>query len=214
MDPIFFESPEAFRRWLARHHKRAPEVLVGFHKKHTGKPSLTWPQSVDEALCYGWIDGIRRSIDPEGYTIRFTPRRKGSIWSAINLKRVPELIREGRMQPAGRAVYQARDPAKAGLYSFEQRQNARLTPALLRRFRANRKAWTFFEAQPPGYRKIATFYVMSAKQEETRLRRLDTLIKDSAAGQRIGPLRRPGSSEAPRKSGKAPSRGSARTPRK
>ncbi len=213
MDPIFFDSPTAFRRWLARHHKTAPELLVGFYKRHTGKPSLTWPQSVDEALCYGWIDGIRRTIDHEGYTIRFTPRRKGSIWSAINLKRVPELVREGRMAPAGLAVFEARDPAKAGLYSFEQRHSARFPPELLRRFRANRKAWAFFETQPPGYRKIATFYVMSAKQEETRLRRLDNLIRDSAAGLRIGPLRRPESSSAPRKSGKAPSRGSGRTPR-
>lgn len=216
MEPVFFASPAAFRRWLEKHHATSPELLVGFYKKHTGKPSLTWQESVDEALCFGWIDGIRRSIDHEGYAIRFTPRRKGSTWSAINLERVPELVRAGRMTPAGLAAYRVRDPAKSGLYSFEQRHQSRLTPAMQKEFRANRKAWAFWEAQPPGYRRIALFYVMSARREETRQRRLERLIADSAAGRRIGLLQRPAtprSSEAPRKSGKGRGPDSGRTGR-
>jgi uncharacterized protein YdeI (YjbR/CyaY-like superfamily) len=185
MNPIFFASPGEFRDWLAENHDRATEVLVGFHKKHTGKPTLTWPQSVDEALCYGWIDGIRRSLGADAYTIRFTPRKTKSTWSAVNLKRVPELIAEGRMQPAGLKAYEASEESNSRIYAYENRDKAVFDPALEARFRANEKAWSFFQAQPPGYRRLMTFRVMSAKQEATRLRRLDQLIADSEAGRRM-----------------------------
>jgi uncharacterized protein YdeI (YjbR/CyaY-like superfamily) len=188
-DVKFFETPAAFRRWLARHHRSARELWVGFHKKATGRPSLTWPQAVDEALCFGWIDGIRKSIDGDSYMIRFTPRRARSTWSLVNTRRVTELIREGRMQPAGLAAFEARDPLKSGMYSFE-RSAAALDAEAEARFKANRAAWSFFQSQPVGYRKTAIHWVVSAKKAETRARRLATLVSDSAAGQRIGPLRR------------------------
>lgn len=191
-EPTFFAAPEDFRRWLERHHGTENELLVGFHKKATGKPSMTWPQSVDEALCFGWIDGIRRSHGEESYTIRFTPRRPRSIWSAVNTRRAQELIALGRMRPPGLAAFQARDPKRSGLYSFEQREHAKLDASATKRFRSNRKAWAYFMAQPPGYRKIAVFWVTSAKREDTRDRRLQILIDDSAAGRRIAPLRRGG----------------------
>lgn len=190
LEPIYFESPAAFRRWLAANHDTAIEVLVGFHKSHTGRPTLTWPESVDEALCVGWIDGVRRRVDEERYTIRFTPRRPGSVWSLINIRKVEALIREGRMTAAGLRVFEARRPHRSGIYSFEARHDAALDAAETRRFKADKAAWAFFQAQPPGYRKVALFYVVSAKKPETRERRLGTLIADSAAGQRIGLLRR------------------------
>ena len=190
MKPVFFATPADFRRWLKKHHKSTAELLVGFYKKGSGRPSITWPESVDEALCFGWIDGVRRSLDDESYTIRFTPRRPGSNWSLINIRKVEALIRDGRMEPAGLEAFKARDEAKSGVYSFEQRENAKLDRKAEARFKANRAAWKFFQAQPPGYRKIAAFYVMSAKREETRERRLKILIEESAAGQRIGMLRR------------------------
>ena len=190
--PKFFATPEAWRRWLEKHHQTERELLVGFYKKGSGRPSITWPESVDEALCFGWIDGVRRSIDAESYSIRFTPRRAGSIWSAVNTRRVAELIREERVYPAGLRTFQARDPKKSGLYSFEQRKSARLTRAEEARFKSNPVAWTFFQSLPPGYRRTATFWIASAKREETRARRLATLIADSATGRKLGPLRRPG----------------------
>ena len=190
-DVTFFETPAAFRRWLAKHHRSARELWVGFHKKATGRPSLTWPQAVDEALCVGWIDGVRKSINADSYMIRFTPRRSGSNWSLVNTRRATELIREGRMRPAGLAAFEVRDPLKSGVYSFE-RSAAALDGEAEARFKANRAAWSFFQAQPAGYRKTAIHWVVSAKKAETRARRLATLIGDSAAGQRIGPLRRPG----------------------
>lgn len=213
MKPIFFDSPDSFRRWLEKNHATSQELYVGYHKVHTGRPSLTWAQSVDEALCFGWIDGIRRSLGAEGYMIRFTPRRKQSIWSRVNLKRVPELIEEGRMTKSGLAAYERRNPEKTNKYAFEQRETARLLPAMVKKFRTNPKAWAFFQAQPPGYRRLLAFYVVSAKQYATRLRRLDRLIGDSAAGRRVGMLERPKprSSGASRKSGKGPSRRSSRT---
>jgi uncharacterized protein YdeI (YjbR/CyaY-like superfamily) len=189
-DAVYFPSPAAFRRWLAANHETAAELIVGFHKTHTGRPTLTWPESVDEALCFGWIDGIRRRVDAERYTIRFTPRRKRSIWSQINVKRVGVLTREGRMRPAGLRAFEARHADRTGLYSFERRETAAFDPAELKQFRARRRAWRFFESQPPGYRKVATFYVTSAKRLETRARRLAMLIADSEAGQRIAPIRR------------------------
>lgn len=192
MQPTFFATPADFRQWLQAHHQTERELLVGFYKKGSGRPSITWPESVAEALCFGWIDGVRKSIDDESYTIRFTPRKRGSIWSAVNMRLAEELIRDGRMQPAGLAAWEARDPARSAVYSFEQKEAAQLTPEMEARFRENAQAWKFWEAQPPGYRKTATHYVMSAKREDTRARRLQTLIDDSAAGRRIGLLRRPG----------------------
>ena len=189
-DPVYFASPAEFRAWLALHHDSERELLVGFHKKGTGRPSMTWAESVDEALCYGWIDGVRRSVDAERYTIRFTPRTASSTWSLVNVRRAEALIESGRMQPAGMRAFEARQPDRTGVYSFEQRAEAALDGAMVERFRANEAAWAFWEAQPPGYRRTATWYVASAKKEETRTRRLDRLIDDSAAGRRIKELRR------------------------
>jgi uncharacterized protein YdeI (YjbR/CyaY-like superfamily) len=187
MNATFFATPADFRRWLEKNHDKATELLVGFHKKGSGKPSITWPESVDEALCFGWIDGVRRSIDEESYSIRFTPRRVRSVWSNVNTKRVAELTKRGRMHPSGLAAFEARDPTRSGIYSFEQREkNKKLGAAYEARLKANTKAWAFFQAQPPGYRRLASLWVMSAKKEETKLRRLATLIADSAAGRRIG----------------------------
>jgi uncharacterized protein YdeI (YjbR/CyaY-like superfamily) len=188
--PTFFGTPAGFRRWLERHHDSQTELWVGFHKKRTGRPSITWPESVDEALCFGWIDGIRKKLDEDRYTIRFTPRKRGSTWSAVNLRRAKELIAQSRMNPAGLAAFEGRDPKKSGLYSFEQRKTIELDAALLARFKRNPAAWRFFASQPPGYQRTAIFYVMSAKKEETRARRLDVVIAESAAGRRIGLLRR------------------------
>jgi uncharacterized protein YdeI (YjbR/CyaY-like superfamily) len=190
--PTFFPTPAGFRRWLSRHHASATELWVGYRKKATGQASITWPESVDEALCFGWIDGLRKSIDASSYMIRFTPRRPDSTWSLVNVRRVAELTRLGRMKPAGVRAFDARDPGKSGEYSFEQREQARLSAAETLQFRANREAWAFFSSQPPGYRKLTVFWIASAKRDDTRARRLRTLIDDSAAGRRIGPLRRPG----------------------
>lgn len=184
MDPTFFPAPADFRNWLRRHHASAPELWVGFYKKHTERPSITWPESVDEALCVGWIDGIRKTIDAESYRIRFTPRRRGSTWSAVNIQRVAVLTNEKRMQPAGLAAFAARIEKKSGIYAYEQRSE-NLPERYARRFRRNKKAWTFFAAQPPSYRKTLSWWVVSAKQEATRARRLAKLIAESARGQRL-----------------------------
>jgi uncharacterized protein YdeI (YjbR/CyaY-like superfamily) len=189
--PRFFATTEDFRAWLKDHHATATELVVGFHKKHTRRKSITWTEAVREALCFGWIDGIRRSLGDESYTIRFTPRRPGSIWSSLNIRHVEELIREGRMTPAGLAVYEARKPERTGIYSFEQRHSARLEQQQEDAFRADRAAWEFFQAQPPSYRQTAIYWVVSAKREETRSRRLATLIADSAAGRRLAQLTPP-----------------------
>ena len=189
MKPKFFASPSGLRSWLAKNHAKERELWVGLYRKGTGKPSITWPELVDQLLCFGWIDGVRKSIDEESYMIRVTPRRAGSVWSAVNLRRIGELIEAGQMTRAGRAVWEARDPAKAGRYSFERAQ-ASLGEAYEAEFRSNRKAWTYFASQAPSYRKAATWWVMSAKREDTRSRRLATLIRDSANGERIGPMRR------------------------
>jgi len=194
MKPLFFPTPADFRRWLERHHETAGELLVGFYKKGTGKPSITWPESVDEALCFGWIDGVRRTIDDESYSIRFTPRRARSNWSAVNLKRVEELTKLGRMRPAGLRAYEARDPARCAVYSYEQPEKPAevgLSPAYEAKIKANRKAWAFFESQAPYYRRVVARWVMTAKKEETRLKRLATLIDDSAHGRRIAGMERP-----------------------
>ena len=182
---MFFPTPGDFRKWLKKNHRKESELWVGYYKKGSGRPSITWPESVDEALCFGWIDGVRKSLDADSYVIRFTPRKGGSIWSEVNTRRAGELIREKRMEAAGLRAFEARDPEKTGLYSFEQRHSAKLDEAAEAKFRRNRKAWGFWEAQPPGYRKIITWWVVSAKREETRARRLQTLIDASAAGKRI-----------------------------
>ncbi len=191
MRPRFFSTPADFRAWLEAHHETEKELLVGFHKKGSGKPSITWPESVDEALCFGWIDGVRRSLPPAAYTIRFTPRRPTSIWSAVNVARAAELKKNGRMRPAGLRAFAARTPERTGIYSFERKKLAKLSKEQETTLRANRKAAAFFDAQPPGYRWLVIHWVTSAKRSETRERRLARLIADSAAGRRIGMLARP-----------------------
>jgi len=190
--PTFFATPAEFRAWLEEHHAAETELLVGFYKKGSGKPSITWPESVDEALCYGWIDGVRRSLGDDAYTIRFTPRKKRSFWSNVNIRRAGELIAEGRMRPAGLVAFEARTGERSGVYSFEQKDQERVVfdEAQARQFQGDAKAWGFFQAQPPWYRRTATWWVISAKKEETRAKRLATLIADSAAGRPIRGLDR------------------------
>jgi uncharacterized protein YdeI (YjbR/CyaY-like superfamily) len=191
-EPTFFVTQADFRAWLEKHHESSRELWVGFHKKAVGRPSITWPEAVDEALCFGWIDGVRKSIDAESYMNRFTPRKPGSIWSDVNVRRARELSRLGLMSPAGRAAFRERTEARTAVYSYEQRNAPVLGDAYERQLRANPQAWDFFQSQPPGYRKAATWWVISAKKEETRQRRLGTLIEDSARGRRVPPLTPPG----------------------
>ena len=191
MDPIFFETPQELRAWLERNHAQEKELLVGFHKKSTGRPSITWPELVDEILCFGWIDGIRRGIGDERYTIRITPRKATSNWSAVNIKRVAELEKEGRMTPAGRAAFERRSEKRSGIYSYEQRRNAKLDREQERDFKANKDAWAFFQSQAPSYRRTAVYWVTTAKREETRRKRLAQLIEDSASGRRLRHLTPP-----------------------
>jgi uncharacterized protein YdeI (YjbR/CyaY-like superfamily) len=186
---IFFATPEELRAWLEEHHASAAELWVGFYKKGSGRPSITWPESVDEALCVGWIDGIRKSIDGESYRIRFTPRKPRSTWSAVNLARVEALTREGRMRPAGLAAFEKRIEAKSGIYAYEQRKTAELDEAAEQRFRSDPEAWEYFQSRPPGYRKTALWWVVSAKKEETRRKRLEQLIEDSRNQRLIAQLR-------------------------
>ncbi|HEU0015443.1 MAG TPA: YdeI/OmpD-associated family protein [Longimicrobium sp.] len=187
-EPVFFATPAEWRAWLEAHHASERELLVGFHKVGSGRPSITWPESVDQALCFGWIDGVRRSLGPDAYTIRFTPRKPRSTWSAVNIRRFGELREMGLVHPAGMAAWERRTEDNSGIYSYEQRHQAVLDAELEARFRADAAAWAFFQAQPPGYRATATFFVMGAKQPATRLRRLERLIADSAAGRRITEL--------------------------
>ena len=194
MTPTFFATPARFRAWLQKHHKDADELWVGFYKKATGKPSITWQEAVDEALCFGWIDGIRKSVDAESYTNRFTPRRRGSFWSAINTRRALELIKEGRMRAAGKAAFEARDARKTDAVA-RVRDAARLEKAHEAQFKANRAAWEFFSAQPPGYRRMAAWWILSARRDETQAKRLATLIQMSASGRRLLPMQ-PASSRA------------------
>ena len=184
MTPTFFRTPADFRSWLDRHHASERELWVGFYKVKSGKKGMVYRGALDEALCYGWIDGLVRRVDEESYAQRFTPRKKDSTWSLVNIRRVKELIANGRMHAAGLAAFEGRNEKKAGLYSFEQSQ-VRLAPAFARQLKANPAARAFFEAQPPGYRRLATWWVMSAKKDETRARRFVTLLDDSAAGRRI-----------------------------
>jgi len=178
MKPKFFPTPTAWRDWLEQHHHDQKELLVGFYKKDSGKPSITWPESVDGALCFGWIDGVRRRIDDLSYSIRFTPRRPRSIWSAVNIKRVEELTQQGLMSAAGIQAFDARQEDRSRIYAFEQK-SIQFEDAHERRFKANAAAWKFFRSQPPSYQRVATWWVISAKREETKQKRLERLIADS-----------------------------------
>jgi uncharacterized protein YdeI (YjbR/CyaY-like superfamily) len=180
----FFRNPAELRDWFDRNHETEQELWVGFHHKATGKPTLTWSESVDEALCVGWIDGIRKRHDPTSYKIRFTPRRKGSIWSAVNLRKVANLKKQRRMRRAGLRAYDARDPAKCAIYSYEQ-VSSELPSPYCDVIRKNTQAWAFFQAQPPGYRKIITRYIMSARKEETRMARASKVAGLSAQKKRL-----------------------------
>jgi uncharacterized protein YdeI (YjbR/CyaY-like superfamily) len=183
-DPLFFASPEELRSWFKENHATAAEIWLGYHKKNSGHASVTWPESVDEALCVGWIDGIRKSIDRQSYKIRFTPRRRGSIWSAVNIRRAAALTSKGRMTPAGRKAFAARKENKSGIYSYEQRR-AELPEPCEKILRRNPAAWTFFQARPPSYRKMMSWWIASAKREETRRVRLARLIAASAEGRSL-----------------------------
>ena len=192
MKPTFFPSPPGWHAWLEEHHEKFQELWVGFHKRDSGKPSITWPEAVDGALCFGWIDGVRKSLNEASYVIRFTPRRLRSVWSAVNIKRVAELTKMGMMRPAGVQAFERRTGDRSEIYAYEQRKGAKLGRAHEKAFRANKKAWKFFQAQPPWYQRTASWWVISAKKEETRLRRLAQLIEDSEHGRTILELRRPG----------------------
>jgi uncharacterized protein YdeI (YjbR/CyaY-like superfamily) len=189
-EPIFFESPEAFYAWLEEHHETATEVYVGFYKQATGKRAMSWSEAVDQALCFGWIDSRANAIDEERYMQRFTPRKPGSNWSKINVEKVAKLKEAGKMRPAGLAAFERRRDDRTGVYSFE-RENAELPPELEARLRANQAASEYWDSKPPWYRRSATHWVLSAKREETRERRLAQLVEDSANGIDVKPLRRP-----------------------
>jgi uncharacterized protein YdeI (YjbR/CyaY-like superfamily) len=186
-DPRFFASVAAFRAWLEANHGKEAVLWIGFWKAHTGREGLTYLEAVEEALCFGWIDGLKKRRDEHAFVQRFTPRKPRSIWSAVNIRKAEALKRAGRMAKPGLEAFEGRDRARAGLYSFENR-HVGLAVELDKRFRARKKAWKYFEAQPPGYRRIAAFWVMSAKREETRERRLAQLIADSARGLRLAHL--------------------------
>jgi uncharacterized protein YdeI (YjbR/CyaY-like superfamily) len=208
------KSAADFRAWLRANHRRETEVWVCFWKKHTGRPSLTWQESVDEALCVGWIDGIRKRRDDESFIQRFTPRRKGSNWSLINIARVEALTKEGRMLPAGLAAFALRSEARSGIYAFERDHPAQFTSTEEKAFRARKKAWAFFESQPPGHRKIVLHWLASAKRAETRTKRFETLVADSAQGLRIASQRPTASPRSARKPARATgSRAASAAPR-
>lgn len=180
----FFRSSTELRRWLEKNHDKAQVLWIGFHRKDSGKGGITYAQALDEALCYGWIDGIRKKLDDSSFTIRFTPRKKSSIWSRVNIGHIERLTREGRMMPSGTAAYEAKDESKSGIYSFE-RGPAELPPEMQERFRKRARAWKYFQSQPPYYRKIATWYVIGAKRDDTREKRLSSLIDHSAREMRL-----------------------------
>jgi uncharacterized protein YdeI (YjbR/CyaY-like superfamily) len=180
----FFKTPADLRKWFESHHADVDELWVGYYKKSSGKPSITWPESVDQALCFGWIDGIRKSVDEQSYAIRFTQRRSRSVWSSVNIKRIQELIEQELVKPPGLSAFKARQEYRSGIYSYEQRK-PELEPEYAERMRKNKAAWKFFQSQAPYYRKVANWYVVSAKKEETRLKRLNELIAVSAKGERL-----------------------------
>ena len=184
MKPVFFAQQADFRKWLDKNHKKETELMVGFYKVGCNKPSITWPQSVDEALCFGWIDGVRKNIDEESYSIRFTPRKPNSIWSAINIKKIEVLTRNGLMKPEGLAIFDLRKENKSKIYSYEK-VAVPLRKDLEKKFTTNKKAWYFFKAQAPSYQKLCIHQIMDAKQETTRVNRLEKLIAVSEDGKRI-----------------------------
>jgi uncharacterized protein YdeI (YjbR/CyaY-like superfamily) len=181
MTPTFFAKPSDFRKWLEKNHKKETELVVGFYKVDSGKPSMTWSESVDVALCFGWIDGVRNSIDKDSYQIRFTQRKPTSTWSAINIKKIEELTKQGLMRPAGLASFERRKENKSKIYSYEN-EEVKFPQNFIRQFKANKKAWDYFQSLAPSYRKTSAKWVMSAKQETTKIKRLSELIEDSAAG--------------------------------
>lgn len=181
LKPVFFRDQNAFRKWLEKNHKTKAELLVGFYKVSTGKPSMTWSESVDQALCFGWIDGVRKSIDEKSYQIRFTPRKPGSVWSAVNVKKVEALTKSGQMTEAGLEAFKKLQENKSKIYSYEK-SPARLSAEYEKLFRRNKAAWNYFQELAPSYRKASINWVMTAKQENTRLKRLHILISESAAG--------------------------------
>jgi len=189
MEPTFFTSPEKFRAWLEKNHDAANELLIGFHKKDAGKKSITYAEALDEALCFGWIDGVRKRLDETSYTIRFTPRKPKSIWSNVNVRHVERLKKEGRMAEPGLKTYAQRDPARTGIYAFENRPKE-FSPAYEKKFRAKKAAWDYFQTIPPSLRNTYIFWVMGAKKKETQLHRLDLLIESSAKGERYGAFER------------------------
>jgi len=191
LKPLFFATLAAWRAWLEQHHAGTAELWVGLYKRESGRPSITWPEAADGALCFGWIDGVRRSIDDISYKIRFTPRKQRSVWSAVNIKRATDLSSRGLMHPAGLAAFEKRDGNRSEIYSYEQRNNAKLSPAYEKKFRTHSEAWKFFHTQPPGYRRICSWWVISAKKEETRLKRLAALIEHSAHQRKLPALTRP-----------------------
>jgi uncharacterized protein YdeI (YjbR/CyaY-like superfamily) len=188
-DVTHFETPGAFRAWLEKHLGTADELWVGYWKKSTGRPSVTWEETVDEALCFGWIDGIRKRVDAEAYTIRFTPRRAKSVWSRRNIDRFEALSEAGRVSPPGAEAYARRATARSEIYSFEQETAPELSAEYIARLQADAAAWRDWESRPAGYRRQVSHWVMSAKREATRERRLASLIEDSAAGRKVKPLR-------------------------
>jgi uncharacterized protein YdeI (YjbR/CyaY-like superfamily) len=200
--PKFFESAAAFRAWLEANHDKRTEVFVGLYKRASGKRNMSWSESVDEALCFGWIDGIGRSLGEDAFMIRFTPRRPGSIWSAINVAKIAKLEQEGRLHASGRAAFALRKAERTGVYSFERAEPAELSPKLEKTLKANRAAARFFENQPPGYRRVVLHWIVSAKKEETQERRLAQLIEASAAGRRLGQFVSPAAKKKTRASGR------------
>lgn len=196
MKPTFFATAGELREWFEQNHATKAELLVGFYKRGSGRPSITWQELVDEELCFGWIDGVRKGIDDVSYANRITPRKPRSTWSAINIARAKELTRLGRMRRAGLKAFERRTDERSAIYSYEQRKAARLDPAAERALRSNKKAWTFFQAQAPSYQRAAIWWVISAKREETREKRLATLVGDSQRGRTVGPLSRTPNSKA------------------
>ena len=193
MKALFFATPAQFRVWLEGHHDTVTEAWVGLHRKSSREPSISWPEAVREALCYGWIDGIRKTIDERSYMIRFTQRKQSSTWSRINTNLANELIEQGRMQPSGLRAFHLREANESGRYSYEQRKTVKLDPNFEARFKRNPRAWYFFQSKPPSYRTPAIWWVMDAKQNETRQRRFARLLEDSEKGRTIPPLTRRGS---------------------
>jgi len=191
MDAIFFASPDEFRAWLEQNHEQAREVWVGFYKKKAPQQGITYAEAVDEALCYGWIDSVQKGIDDISYRLRFTPRKPGSVWSNVNINKVHQLVEQGRMMPAGIKAFEARRADESGIYAFEQEQFPELGEAYEQQFRANAPAWDFFQSQTASYRKAAIWWVISAKKEETRQRRLTSLIADSEQGKTLAQFTRP-----------------------